>query len=55
MKVYRTILAIILVAVVGFGIWYCVSVYNEQRSDKDGLLVWEQYAIQWDVEKAGME
>lgn len=55
MKVYRIVLVLILVAAIGCGIWYCVYTYNEQRSNKDGLLVWEQYAIQWNVEQTGDE
>ena len=55
MKVYRIVLAVILVFIIGFGVWYCISTYNEQRSNKDGLLVWDKYAIQWNVEQAGDE
>lgn len=55
MRVYRIVLVVILVVAIGCGIWYCLSAYNEQRSDRDGLLVFDEYAIQWDIEKAGME
>lgn len=44
MKVYRIILTIVLVAVIAFGVWYCISAYNEQNSDKKGLLVQDEYA-----------
>ena len=39
MKTYRIILAIVLVAIIAFGVWYCVSAYNEQRSTEKGILV----------------
>lgn len=55
MRVYRIILAVILVLAISCGIWYCISAYNEQRSNKDGLLVFEEYALQMDAEEAGME
>lgn len=41
MKVYRFVLALVLVAAIGFSVWYVVSAYNEQRSSKGGLLVQE--------------
>ncbi|MGN1155242.1 MAG: hypothetical protein ACI4TK_03620 [Agathobacter sp.] len=44
MKVYRIILAIILVITIAWGVWYCVSTYNEHSSDKKGILVQEEYA-----------
>ena len=42
MKIYRFILAVILVLAIGVGIWYCISAYNEERTDEEGLLVWEE-------------
>lgn len=42
MKVYRGLLVLILsLAVIGI-VWYCFSVYSEQRSIDKGLLVWEE-------------
>ena len=42
MKVYRGILVLILsLAVIGV-VWYCISMYSEQRSIDKGLLVWEK-------------
>lgn len=43
MKVYRIILTIVLVAVIAFGVWYCLSAYNERSSSEKGLLVEEKY------------
>ena len=42
MKVYRGVLIAILVLTICYGIWYCVSAYNEQRQTERGLLVWEE-------------
>ena len=39
MKVYKFILTIVLVAVIAFGVWYCLASYNEQRSEEKGMLV----------------
>lgn len=44
MKIYRIILTIVLVAVIAFGVWYCLSAYNEQSSGEKGLLVKDKYA-----------
>lgn len=55
MRVYRILLAVILTVAIGFGVWYCILMYNDNTSEKDGLLVFDEYAIQWDIEKAGME
>ena len=42
MKVYRRVLLLIL-SLAGLGIvWYCLFVYNEQRSIDRGVLVWEE-------------
>ena len=43
MKVYKIILTVVLVAVIAFGVWYCLTTYNEQSSSEKGLLVEEKY------------
>lgn len=43
MKVYKIILTVVLVAAIVFGVWYCLSAYNEQRSGERGMLVQGQY------------
>lgn len=49
MKVYRFVLALVLVVAIGFGVWYVISAYNEQRSSKDGLLVQEYIDASKDI------
>lgn len=44
MRIYRVVLMIFLVMAIGFGVWYCVYSYDEQRSTKDGTLVLEEGA-----------
>jgi len=39
MRMYRCFLVVLMVAAIGFGIWYCTNFYPEQRSVKDGTLV----------------
>ena len=39
MKVYKIILTIVLVAVIAFGVWYCLATYNERSSEEKGMLV----------------
>ena len=51
MKVYKIILVLILVIAIGCGFWYYLSTRNEQRSDRDGLLVYEKYATEWSEAK----
>ena len=53
MKVYTIFLVIILVAVIAFGVWYCISAYNEQSSTEKGLLVESSHRRQEFVQKAG--
>lgn len=38
-RIYRCVIAALMVAAIGFGVWYCVYTYDEQRSIKDGTLV----------------
>lgn len=45
MKLYKGILAAVIVLAIGFGIWYCVSAYYHRSSNDRGLLV-----QQWEVE-----
>jgi len=39
MRIYRCVLVVLMVAAIGFGVWYCTHSYNEQRSMEDGTLV----------------
>lgn len=39
MRIYRCVLVILMVAAIGFGVWYCSYSISEQRSIKDGTLV----------------
>lgn len=43
MRIYRCILVILMVAAIGFGVWYCTYSINEQRSIKDGTLVFYEF------------
>ena len=38
-RIYRSVLVILLLAAIGFGVCYCLYVVNEPRSIKDGTLV----------------
>lgn len=40
MRLYKSFLVVCLIAAIGFGIWYCVSVYLEESSGPDGTLVY---------------
>ena len=42
MRMYRCFLIVLMLAVIGFGVWYCTYTYNEQRSIKDGTLIWRE-------------
>ena len=42
MRMYRCFLVVLMIAAIGFGVWYCTYTYNEQRSVKDGTLVLEE-------------
>jgi len=39
MRMYRCFIVVLMIAAIGFGVWYCTYTYNEQRSVKDGTLV----------------
>ena len=41
-RIYRCIIAALMAAAIGFGVWYCAYTYDEQRSMKDGTLVYLQ-------------
>ena len=41
MRVYRGLLVLVILIAIGWGIWYCVSNYNDQPSNIDGTLVYE--------------
>lgn len=43
MRAYKMFLVLILIVAFVFGVWYCVTAYNEQRSTEKGTLVYEQY------------
>lgn len=49
MKIYRCVLGILMVFFIIVGVWYVVSCYDEQRSTKDGTLIYEQ------IEDTGVE
>lgn len=40
-RIYRCILAILMVLFIGFGVWYVTINLDEQRSNKRGTLVFE--------------
>lgn len=48
MRVYRIILSLLLAAAIAFGIWYCVSMYQEQGTQQKGLLVQDGY-VEYDI------
>lgn len=39
MRMYRCFLVVLMLAAIGFGVWYCTYTYNEQRSNENGTLV----------------
>ena len=41
MRMYRCVLVVLMIAAIGFGVWYCSYTYNEQRSIEDGTLVYD--------------
>lgn len=41
-RIYRCIIAALMVAAIAFGIWYVVYTNSEQRSVKDGTLVYSE-------------
>lgn len=52
MRIYRCVLVILMAAAIGFGVWYCTYSINEQRSIKNGTLVFydffEEYKRDWE-------
>ena len=38
-RMYRCLIVVLMIAAIGFGVWYCVNTTDEQRSIKDGTLV----------------
>lgn len=52
MRIYRCVLVILMVAAIGFGVWYCTYSINEQRSIENGTLVFydffEEYKRDWE-------
>lgn len=50
-RIYRCIIAVLMIAAIGFGVWYCVYTYDEQNSIKDGTLVFgevkEEIETKW--------
>lgn len=38
-RIYRCVIAALMVAAIGFGVWYCVYTCDERRSIEDGTLV----------------
>lgn len=41
MRLYKSFLVLVIVIAIGWGVWYCVSSYQEQPSNIDGTLVYE--------------
>ena len=48
MRLYRCFLAVLLVAVIIFGVWYCYDAYNKQETSMDGTLVSAEEAYESD-------
>lgn len=42
MRMYRCVLVVLMIAAIGFGVWYYTYSYSEQRSIKDGTLVLQE-------------
>ena len=40
MRLYKSFLVLVIVIAIGWGLWYCVSNYEENSSNIDGTLVW---------------
>ena len=40
-RLYRSFLVVVILIAIGWGVWYCVSNYNNQPSNIDGTLVYE--------------
>lgn len=38
-RMYRCVIIVLMIAAIGFGVWYCINTTDEQRSIKDGTLV----------------
>lgn len=41
MRLYRSFLIVVIFIAIGWGIWYCISNYNDEPSKIDGTLVQE--------------
>ena len=39
-RIYRYILVGLMAAAIGFGVWYCVYTYEDQKTIKNGTLVY---------------
>lgn len=44
-RMYRCFIAVLMIAAIGFGVWYCVNTRDEQRSIKDGTLVYADMCL----------
>ena len=40
-RLYRSFLVVVILIAIGWGVWYCVSNYNNKPSNIDGTLVYE--------------
>lgn len=40
-RLYRSFLVVVILIAIGWGVWYCISNYNDQPSNIDGTLVYE--------------
>ena len=45
-RIYRCILVILMVALIGCGVWYVFSVYNQQKLYEDGVLVKSEQVVE---------
>ena len=41
MRLYKSFLVVVLLVAIGWGVWYCISNYNDKPSEIDGTLVYE--------------
>lgn len=39
MRLYKSFLVVVILIAIGWGVWYCVSNYNNTPSNIDGTLV----------------
>lgn len=40
-RLYRSFLVVVILIAIGWGVWYCITNYNDQSSNIDGTLVYE--------------